>query len=143
MWKTSLFYSPRQTIWKFSKIPLTVDNRHLQRKLKIETEFSFLIFKLSLCRENLPCVSSMNQLFVEFTHTLTVLYHLPLTLVLLKGSLPSSYKFDTGTNFFQMCLGWTKFQTELFVVNEIFITNFKKCFWINISRNPWVTYTHN
>ena len=98
MWKTSLFYSPLQTIWKFSKIPLTVDKRHLQRKLKIGTEFSLLIFKLSLWRENLPYVSSINQLFVKFTHTFTVLYHL--TLVLLKGSLPSSYKFDTGTKFF-------------------------------------------
>ena len=45
MWKTSLFYSPRQTIWKFSKIPLTDDNRHLQRKLKIEIDIQVIFME--------------------------------------------------------------------------------------------------
>ena len=54
---------------------------HLQLKEKSKTECPFLMYRLLVNIKQLPLVSTLNLILVEFIHISTAFYHLPISLV--------------------------------------------------------------
>ena len=95
----------------------------MQMRIKIKTEYPPLMYKLLVKIKNLPHLSTLNKLLVEFTfHLHIITYH-----IILKASLPSTYKFGMTYTLahrcFQICSRWTKLHTELLFLEQIFLKN--------------------
>ena len=64
---------------------------HLQLKIKSKTECPYLIYRLSVKINELPLLSSINQLLLKFTHILRPFYHLLICLL-----LPTHFAIDAS-----------------------------------------------
>ena len=63
---------------------------HLQLKMKIKTEFPFLMYKLIAKIKHLQLLPTLNLLSVDIMHILTALNHLPIRLMLFTHLLPDA-----------------------------------------------------